>query len=133
VPIFYGCGREVPWQLCGIAQDAPNRLPIMCVIRPNGQQATIMKMSVVAGTRTFDPPRPLRDMPPLRLPEEAVCASDFLSDASVGGQAEQTDATHGKLTINRIKVTLQLNITIWGPLESAQDEGGSRGWAPEDF
>jgi hypothetical protein len=54
-----------------------------------------MKRSVVAGTQTFDLRRPLRDMPPLRLPEEAVCASDFLSDASVGGQAEQTDATMG--------------------------------------
>jgi hypothetical protein len=48
----------------------------------------------------------------LSPPEEAVCASDFLSDASVGGQAMQTDGTHGKLTINRIKVTLQREIAI---------------------
>jgi hypothetical protein len=54
-------------------------------------------------------------MPPLTPPEEAVCASDFPSDASVGGQAMQRDAIHGKLTINQIKVTLQLNITIWLP------------------
>lgn len=78
-------------------------------------QVTITKVPVNAGTKTFDPLRPPRDRPPLRPPEEAVCASDFLSDASVGGQAEQTDATHGKVTINQIKVTLQLDLTIWLP------------------
>jgi hypothetical protein len=83
--------------------------------RADQVQVTITKMPVKAGMQTFDPRRPPRDLPPLRPPEEAVCASDFLSDASVGGQAEQTDATHGKLTINRIKLTLQLNITIWVP------------------
>jgi len=78
-------------------------------------QVTITKVPVNVSTQTFDPRRPPRNMPPLTPPEEAVCASDFLSDASVGGQAEQTDATHGKLTINQIKVTLQLDITIWLP------------------
>ena len=78
-------------------------------------QVTITKMPLNAGTRTFDPRRPPRDRPPLRGPEEAVCASDFLSDVSVGGQAMQTDATHAKLTINQIKMTLQLDITIWLP------------------
>ena len=29
--------------------------------------------------------------------------------------AQPTDATHGIVTITRIKVTLQLNITIWAP------------------
>ncbi len=117
-------GRNVPiiwvWGRAPIAvrhsSGLPQKPPTDYVVtKPNGQQVTIMKMPVVAGTQTFDPRRSLRDMPPLRPPEEAVCASDFLSDASVGGQAEQTDATHGKLTINRIKVTLHLNITIWVP------------------
>lgn len=78
-------------------------------------QVTITKVPVNVSTQTFDPRRPPRNMPPLTPPEEAVCASDFLSDASVGGQAEQTDATRGKLTINKINVTLQLDITIWLP------------------
>jgi hypothetical protein len=83
-------------------------------------QVTITKVPVNVSTQTFDPRRPPRNMPPLTPPEEAVCASDFLSDASVGGQAEQTDATHGKLTINQIKVTLQLDITIWLPKNPPQ-------------
>jgi hypothetical protein len=78
-------------------------------------QVEIVKMPAQVGTRYFDPKRPPRDRPPLTGPEEAVCAGDFLSDASVGAQAMQTDATHAKATINRIKITLQLNITTWLP------------------
>lgn len=78
-------------------------------------QVEIVKMPAQIGTRYFDPKRPPQDRPPLRGPEEAVCEGDFLSDASVGAQAQMADATHAKATINRIKVTLQLNITIWLP------------------
>lgn len=78
-------------------------------------QVEIVKMPAQVGTRYFDPKRPPRERPPLTGPEEAVCAGDFLSDASVGAQAMQMDATHAKATINRIKVTLQLNITTWLP------------------
>jgi len=78
-------------------------------------QVEIVKVPAQIGTRYFDPKRPPRDRPPLTGPEEAVCAGDFLSDASVGAQAQMTDATHAKATINRIKVTLQLNMTIWLP------------------
>jgi hypothetical protein len=70
--------------------------------------------------RTFDSRRPPREMPQLKPPEAAVCASDFLSDAGVGGHAVQTDATHAKLIIDRVEVTLQLNITIWLPQNPAR-------------
>ena len=80
----------------------------------------ITKMPVKVQHRTFDPRRPPREMPELKPPENAVCASDFLSDASVGGQAAPTDATHATLTINRVEVTLQLNITIWVPQNPPQ-------------
>lgn len=78
-------------------------------------QVEIVKMPAQVGTRYFDPKRPPRDRPPLSGPEEAVYAGDFLSNASVGSQAQMTDATHAKATINQIKVTLQLNMTIWLP------------------
>ena len=78
-------------------------------------QVEIVKMPAQLDTRYFDPERPPRDRPPLTGPEEAVSAGDFLSDASVSGQVLQIDATHAKGTINRIKVTLQLNITTWLP------------------
>jgi hypothetical protein len=59
-------------------------------------------------------------MPELKPPENAVCASDFLSNANVGAQGVQIDATHAKLTVNLIEVTLQLNITIWLPVNPPQ-------------
>jgi hypothetical protein len=76
---------------------------------------TINKQPVNFANRTFDPATPPADMPPLTTGEGAECDSDFLSNASVGGQTQQTDATHATVTITQIKVTLQLNITIWVP------------------
>ena len=40
-----------------------------------------------------------------------------LSNANVGGQTRKTDATHATITITQIKVTLQLNLTIWVPAD----------------
>lgn len=78
-------------------------------------QVEIVKKPAQISTRYFDPDNPPSDRPPLTGSEEAVSVGDFLSDASVGGQVMQTDATHAKARINRIKVTLQLNITTWLP------------------
>jgi len=54
-------------------------------------------------------------MPPLAAGEEAECDSNFQSDAQVGGETQQTDTTHAFVTITQIKMTLQLNVTIWAP------------------
>jgi hypothetical protein len=76
---------------------------------------TITKQPVVFANRTFDPANPPPEMPPLAEGEEAECDSNFLSNASVGGQVQQTDATHALVTISQINVTLQLNVSIWAP------------------
>lgn len=80
----------------------------------------INKQPVHFAQRTFDPARPPSGMPPLTRGEDAECDSDFLSSASVGGQTRQTDATHATVTVTQIKLTLQLNITIWVPIEASQ-------------
>ena len=84
-------------------------------VQSEQSQVEIVKMPAQISTRYFDPNSPLSDRPPLTGPEEALCVGDFLSDASVGGQVMQIDATHAKARISRIKVTLQLNITTWLP------------------
>jgi hypothetical protein len=56
----------------------------------------------------------------LALGENAECESNFLSNASVGGESRQSDATHATVTITQIKMILQLNITIWVPTGVAQ-------------
>jgi len=76
---------------------------------------TIIKQPVAFATRTFDRAAPPADMPSLTSGEDAACDSEFLSSASVGGESRQTDATHATFTIAQVKVTLQLNITIWAP------------------
>ena len=59
-------------------------------------------------------------MPPLAYGEYGECDSHFLSNASVGGETRQADATHATVTVTRVKVSLQLNITIWLPAQSSQ-------------
>ena len=78
-------------------------------------EPTIDKQLVVFASRTFDPASPPADMPPLPPGEQAECDSNFLSNASVGGESRQTDATHATVTVTRINVTLQLSIAVWVP------------------
>jgi hypothetical protein len=82
--------------------------------------STVNKQPVNFANRTFDPARPPADMPPLTRGEDAECDSEFLSNASVGGQTQQTDPTHATVTITQIKMTLHLNITIWVPTDVKQ-------------
>ena len=81
---------------------------------------TIIKQPENFATRTFDPAAPPADMPPMTSGENAECDSNFISNANVGGQTRRTDATHGALTITQVKVTLQLNLTIWVPADATQ-------------
>src|SRR5579872_2933469 len=76
---------------------------------------TIDKQAETVSNRSFDPAKPPADMPPPTPGEAAECDSNFLSNAAVGGQAKQTDATHATVTITQVKVTLQLEIIIWLP------------------
>jgi hypothetical protein len=81
---------------------------------------TIDKQRVNLANRTFDPDKPPGDMPPLAPGEQAECDSNFLAKASVGGEARQTDATDAIVSVTQVKVALQLNITIWVPINATQ-------------
>jgi hypothetical protein len=81
---------------------------------------TIDKQAETVSNRSFDPAKPPADMPPPTPEEEAECDSNFLSNAAVAGQAQQTDATHATVTITQVKVTLQLEIIIWLPNKVTQ-------------
>lgn len=81
---------------------------------------TVGKQPVNFASRSFDPANPPAEMPPLNPGELAECDTNFVADTSVGGQARKTDATHAVVTITQIKVTLQLNVTIWTPTDVTQ-------------
>jgi hypothetical protein len=83
-------------------------------------EPAIIEQPVALTNRTFDAGNPPEDMPPLASGENAACESNFLSNASVAGESQQTDATHAIVTVTRITVTLQLNITIWLPSNATQ-------------
>jgi hypothetical protein len=80
-------------------------------------QPIITKQPVNFAQRTFDPASPSPDMPPLTSGENAECVADFLSSANVSGQTRRADATHATVIVTQIKMTLQLNVTIWVPAD----------------
>jgi hypothetical protein len=82
----------------------------------NSLAPTIIKQPENFARRSFDPAAPPADMPPLAPDEAAECDSSFLSNASVAGELQQNDATHWTVTITRVKMTLQLRVTIWTPV-----------------
>lgn len=80
----------------------------------------IAKQPIVFASRTFNPETPPSEMPPLPPGELAQCDSDFLSSANVAGEARRTDATHAVVTVTGVKMALQLQITIWAPVNATQ-------------
>ena len=75
----------------------------------------VNKLPVHFANRTFDPSSPPPEMPPMIPGEAAVCDSNFVANANVSGDTHPTDATHASVNVTQVKVTLQLNITIWTP------------------
>jgi len=76
---------------------------------------TINKQPTAVTNHTFDPAAPPAGMPPLAPGENAECDSEFLSNASVRGEPQQTDATHATVTVTQVNMALRLNINIWVP------------------
>jgi len=110
-PLIALCGLLAVCVLAWLSWRATSsRRPLNEVPSP-----TIIKQPEVFAMRTFDPAAPAADMPPLSTGENAECDSNFVSDASVAGETRRMDATHASVTITEIKLTLQLNITIWVP------------------
>jgi hypothetical protein len=92
--------------------------------------AVVNKLPVHFANRTFDPTSPPSEMPPMTPGEAAVCDSNFVASANVSGDTQPTDATHASVTVTRVKVTLQLNITTWTPTDASprvvEHENGHR-------
>jgi hypothetical protein len=78
----------------------------------------INKQPVAFANHTFDPAAPPPDMPPLANGEIALCDSNFVSNANIGGESRRSDATHATVTIAKVAVTLQLIINIWVPIDA---------------
>jgi hypothetical protein len=85
---------------------------------PETPAPTINKQPVAFATHTFDPAAPPPDMPPLAKGETAECDANFLSSANARGETRKLDSTHAILTVTDVKVTLQLRINLWLPINA---------------
>ena len=83
-------------------------------------EVSVNKQPVAFANHTFDPAAPPADMPPLAPQEAAECDSNFQSSASARGESRKTDATHATVTVTQIKMTLQLHINIWVPINASR-------------
>ena len=96
-------------------RNSPSRLQAKVVALP-----AVNKLPPTIVNHTFDPTAPPSGMPPLTGAETALCESNFVSDANVMAMTRQTDDTHATVTITQVKLTLQLNIDIWVPVDVTQ-------------
>lgn len=87
---------------------------------PEPAKPIIDKQPVTFAQRSFDPFHPPSDMPPLGEGEEAECDSNFISDAKVSGRMQKIDSTNATVTVVKVRITLQLKITIWVPNGATQ-------------
>jgi hypothetical protein len=85
---------------------------------PQTPSPTINKQPVALAKHTFDPAAPPPDMPPLAPGETAECDANFLSSANARGETRKLDSTHAILTVTDVKVTLQLRINLWLPIDA---------------
>ena len=96
----------------------------------NTSGTIVNKLPVHFASRTFDPASPPPEMPPMTPGEAAVCDSNFVASANVSGNTHPTDATHAGVSVTQVKVTLQLNVTIWTPADASprvmEHENGHR-------
>ena len=116
--------RSLPAVACDYVHSSRSRRSCPALAAPSASAqtpgVTVDKQAETYSTRSFDPAKPPADMPPPTPGEDAECDSNFLSDAAVGGQAKQTDATHAIVTVTQVKVTLNLEIIVWLPNKVTQ-------------
>jgi len=96
-------------------KNAPSRTPARQAMGP-----VIIKEPAIFAQHAFDPAAPPAEMPPLGIGEEALCDSDFLSNASVSGLLRKTNATSATVTVTQVKITLGLKVNIWVPANATQ-------------
>jgi len=113
--------KHVIWAMIGVITLSPTFVASTAPVAGSETAARgvdgvkITMLPVDVKYRTFDPRRPPPEMPQLKPSESALCAAEFLSSASVSGQAVQAGGASARLTVGRVEMTLQLHITIWLP------------------
>ena len=80
-------------------------------------QVEVTRKPPSAVTKTFNPDRPPREMPPLRDGEAAVCESKFLCQVQVEVEVSTAPGERPECRITGIKSELRLDVVIWLPTD----------------
>src|SRR5829696_8065905 len=78
-------------------------------------QVEVARKAPSAVTKTFNPKKPPKEMPPLRPGEAAVCESKFLCQVQVEVEISSAPGERTECKITGIKSELRLDVVIWLP------------------
>ena len=81
-------------------------------------QVEVARKPPVATTKTFNPKRPPKEMPPLKPGEAAVCESKFLCQVQVEVEISSAPGERPECKITGIKSELRLDVVIWLPSDA---------------
>ena len=92
-----------------------------CFAAPAGAlaQVEVTRKPPAAVTKTFNPKRPPKEMPPLRPGEAAVCESKFLCQVQVEVEISSAPGERTECKITGIKSELRLDVVIWLPSDTS--------------
>jgi len=88
---------------------------VLFVVAPALAQVEVARKPPVATTKTFNPKRPPKEMPPLKPGEAAVCESKFLCQVQVEVEISSAPGERPDCKITGIKSELRLDVVIWLP------------------
>jgi hypothetical protein len=81
-------------------------------------EVEISRKPPVTTTKTFNPKRPPKEMPPLKPGEAAVCESKFLCQVQVEVEISSAPGERPDCKITGIKSELRLDVLIWLPTDA---------------
>src|SRR5688572_32891761 len=81
-------------------------------------QVEVARKPPAAVTKTFNPKRPPKEMPPLRPGEAAVCESKFLCQVQVEVEVSSAPGEPTECKVVGIKSELRLDVVIWLPTDA---------------
>ncbi|MEA2711322.1 MAG: hypothetical protein QOF78_3923 [Phycisphaerales bacterium] len=95
-------------------------LAVMLLVASSSAMAEVevTRKPPAAVTKTFDPSRPPKEMPPLRPGEAAVCESKFLCQVQVEVEISSAPGERPECKIVGIKSELRLDVVIWLPTDA---------------
>src|SRR5215207_2083241 len=93
-------------------------LVLLSLAVPAFAQVEVTRKSADVATRTFNPKRPPKEMPPLRPGEAAVCESKFLCQVQVEVEITTTDGEKPQCKITGVKSELRLDVIVWLPTDA---------------